>query len=107
MNNGPYVGDVVILAYMIPKSLPDQTGSKLLQKLFDFKRFSDVPIGGTVSASFSVSSVGLALTDLSTGNIVSTPGVYELLFTDGSRHELRCMLTVVGKQQIIEMFPVV
>jgi hypothetical protein len=66
---------------------------------------SDVAVGSTVVATFAITSAALALTDLETGDIVSTPGNYTLLFADGSGHELRTSLTVTGPQHVFEAFP--
>ena len=48
-NTGGIAGDVVLMAYIVPKSLPTQPGSKLLQKLWQFERLSDVAPGTSVS----------------------------------------------------------
>ena len=44
-NHGPYVGDMVVTAYLVPLRLPTQVGSKLKRKLWSFKRAADVAVG--------------------------------------------------------------
>jgi hypothetical protein len=97
---------VVVAAYLVPKSLPTQKGSKLLQKLWAFERASDIPVGSKATLSFEVSTKALALADLATGDYVSAPGEYELRFSHGDpEHERTVALTLAGAQQVIEAFP--
>lgn len=101
-----YVGDTVVTAYLVPLSLPTQVGSKLKQKLFDFARGSDVAVGATVELEFVVSAEALALYDLTTGDLVSAPGEYELVFDSGDGVKAATLgLTVTGTQAVVEPFP--
>ena len=91
----------------MPKSLPTQQDSKLLQKLWSFKRGSDVAVGGIVTMPFAVTAEALALADLRTGDIVSAPGQYDLVFSDGGSSNRTVGLTIEGTQQVLEPFPAV
>ena len=104
-NNGPRVGDAVVLAFLVPKSLPTQPGSKMLQKLWQFSRAPDVAVGATVELSFAVGPEAVAINDLATGDIISAPGSYTLSFRDGSGASVDVGLEVTGKQHVIESFP--
>ena len=109
-NTGPFVGDVVVAAYLVPKNLTTQKDIKLRQKLWGFERGSDIQVGGSVTFDFEVSASTLAIADLATGDYVSAPGDYELRFEDGaggSEHEQTMPLRITGEQQVIEPFPVV
>jgi len=103
-NTGHLTGDVVLLAYIIPKALPTQPGSKLLQKLWQFERLSDVASGKSASVTFAITPEAVSLTDLTTGDLVSAPGQFGLVIKDGTT-QLEVQLTVEGKQQILEAFP--
>lgn len=108
-NTGPFVGDVVVTAYLIPKNLPTQKGIKLRQKLWGFERSADIRVGDSTTFSFEVSASSLAIADLETGDYVSAPGQYELRFEDGANgagHEQVIPVQIMGEQQVIEPFPV-
>ena len=104
-NKGPLVGDAVILAFLVPKTLSTQPGSKMIQKLWQFSRVADVAVGATMEVSFAVDPEAVAITDLATGDIVSAPGSYTLSFRDGSGASVDVGLEVTGKQHVIESFP--
>ena len=105
-NHGPLVGDCVVLAFLVPKSLPTQKGLKLRQQLWQFERLSDVAVGDTAHAEFLVSAEALAIADLGSGDLVAAPGRYTLEFREGSASEPTSIeLTVEGPQVVIEPFP--
>lgn len=104
-NDGPVAGDEVILAFLEPQKLPSQPGSRLLQKLWDFKRVSDVAVGTTTELPFVLTVESLALADIVTGDIVSAPGEYRVRFDDGSGHNASIPLTITGPQRVLEPFP--
>ena len=109
-NKGPFVGDVVVAAFLVPKNLTTQKDIKLRQKLWGFERGSDIQVGGSATFDFEVSASSLAIEDVATGDYVSAPGDYELRFEDGaggSEHEQTMLLRISGEQQVIEPFPVV
>ena len=109
-NQGPFAGDIVVAAFLIPKNLTSQKGIKLRQLLWGFQRGSDIQVGSSVTFQFEISAANLAIADLATGDLVSAPGDYELRFEDGaggSEHEQILPLRVTGQQQVIEPFPVV
>ena len=104
-NVGMRVGDCVVLAFMRPQKMPKQPGSRLLQKLIGFERISDLKPRAHAQVIFTLSPENLALADLSTGDLVQTPGSFELAFADGSGNEVVAPLEVVGEQYIVEEFP--
>ena len=106
-NLGPMLGDCVVLAFLKPLDMPTQPGSKLIQKLWQFERLADIPVGASQHASFVVGAEALALADLATGDIVSVPGSFELAFRDGAGNEATIGLTIEGAQRVLEPFPVV
>ena len=60
-NRGPLIGDAVVLAFLVPVSLPTQPGSKLIQRLFDFVRLPDIAIGASAMAELELSAEALAM----------------------------------------------
>ena len=104
-NTGNVVGDCVVLAYLVPKSMPTQPGSKLLQVLFDFGRVEDIPPGGTHAIRIDVGADALKVADLATGDLVSAPGVYELRFDGHGEAAVVVPLAITGPQTVIEPFP--
>jgi hypothetical protein len=105
-NLGPYRGDIVVLVFLVPKHLPTQKDSKLRQKLVDFSRAADVPVGSRQTISFSITAEKLALADLSTGSLVTAPGDYDLRFERGTPDDhCNVALQLTGPQHIVEPFP--
>ena len=104
-NHGPMVGDCVVLVFMRPKSMPRQTGSRLIQKLIGFERIPDLAPGLDARVSFTLSAETIAIADMKTGDLVQTPGSFELAFSDGSGDEVVVTLRVIGGQYIVEEFP--
>lgn len=105
-NHGPFTGDMVVTAYLVPLQIPTQAASKLIRKLWSFERAADVAVGASAVLQFMVSAEALTLFDLSTGDIVCAPGQYELVFDSGDGVTMvRLGLTITGAQQIIEPFP--
>ena len=105
-NHGPYTGDSVITAYLLPLKLPTQAASKLKQKLWSFERASDVEVGASATLDFVVSAEALALADLASGDLVSVPGKYKLVFDSGNGVDMVALgLTITGTQRVVEPFP--
>ena len=98
-------GDCVVLAFMRPKSMPRQTGSRLIQKLIGFERITDLGPGLDVRVTFAVNAETMAIADLKTGDLVQTPGSFEIAFADGSGDEVVAEIKVIGKQYVVEEFP--
>merc|ERR1712080_56101 len=94
-NAGQLTGDEVVMAYFMP------VGVKLdvhpVKSLFDFKRISDVPVGGAVDVVFSVDTKSLLLATQE-GDLVSTPGVYNVVFENGAGESLKWEVGLTGKQ---------
>eukprot|EP01123_Difflugia_compressa_P002236 TRINITY_DN12941_c0_g1_i1.p1 TRINITY_DN12941_c0_g1~~TRINITY_DN12941_c0_g1_i1.p1 ORF type:complete len:257 (+),score=48.98 TRINITY_DN12941_c0_g1_i1:91-861(+) len=96
-NIGSVSGDEVVQAYFKPKD------SLVIKQLFDFNRITLKP-GQQESVSFVMSYDTLKFGDQK-GNIVSVPGDYPLLFTNGVDQELTASLTLSGSYKILEYFP--
>ena len=85
--------------------MPQQPGSRLLQKLVGFDRISDLKPGASSQLAFTLDAETLALADLNTGDLVQTPGNFDLSFADGSGNEVVVPLEIVGDQYVVEEFP--
>ena len=103
-NTGGTPGDEVLQAYFLPRSTPSQPGSKLLKQLFAYTRVH-LDAGGSQDVHFSVDSSTFRMTDKLTGNLVSTPGVFDLLFTNGVDVAMGARVTLTGEQVTLETFP--
>jgi len=103
-NIGEVLADEVVQAYFIPVDIQCQHPAPLPQRqLFDFQRLSLSP-GESSTIQFNVPSSSLALAD-SEGNLVSAPGEYTLLFTNGVDVSMQQRLQLHGLEQVIEAFP--
>eukprot|EP00931_Biecheleriopsis_adriatica_P070744 TRINITY_DN44536_c0_g1_i1.p1 TRINITY_DN44536_c0_g1~~TRINITY_DN44536_c0_g1_i1.p1 ORF type:complete len:877 (-),score=200.93 TRINITY_DN44536_c0_g1_i1:62-2692(-) len=103
-NIGGYSADEVVQAYFIPSGVHLRNFAPLPRKqLFDFQRVSLPPAQGT-KVIFQVPCRALALADAK-GNLVSAPGKYQLLFTNGVDETIERILQLSGEEQIIEEFP--
>ena len=104
-NTGERMGDTVIQAYFVPMSKPSQPGSRLLRQLFSYQRVHLAP-GATAEAIFGVSSATLRLVDKANGDIISAPGEYALVFTDGAGAGApRVNVTMHGDEVVVTRFP--
>ena len=103
-NTGAVSGDEVVQAYFVPISTPSQPASKLKQQLFDYARVHLAP-GGTADVHFSVDSATLRLVDRASGDLVSTPGSFQILFTNGNGVEVDAAVTVSGGEVTVKTFP--
>jgi xylan 1,4-beta-xylosidase len=101
-NVGPVTGDEVIQAYFYPMSTPAQASSRLIRQLFDYKRVHLAPGESTV-VTFTASTETLRMV-APTGDIVSTPGKFQLKFTNGVYLEHNVMVTVKGEEKVVEYF---
>ena len=75
-----------------------------MRKLLDFERVHLLP-GESQTVTFDVSSRTLALVDRATGDIVSTPGEYDLVLTDGVDATVRHRVVIEGDEVVVEPFP--
>ena len=104
-NTGASVtGDEVVQAYYAPTSTPSQPLSKLRKQLFAYQRVHLAP-GESTTVDFVVNSATLRLTDKGTGNSVSTPGAFDLIFTNGVDQTVRKTVTVTGAEVAVARFP--
>ena len=85
--------------------MPKQPGSRLIQKLIGFERIADLKPMAIARVAFTLSADTLALADLSTGDLVQTPGSFELAFADGAGNEIVVPLEIIGEQYVVEEFP--
>jgi beta-glucosidase-like glycosyl hydrolase len=103
-NTGAVAGDEVVFLFLEPMSMPAQPQSRLVRKLLDFERVHLLP-GESQTVTFDVSSRTLALVDRATGDIVSTPGEYDLVLTDGVDATVRHRVVIEGDEVVVEPFP--
>lgn len=103
-NTGSTAGDEVVLAFHHPRVLHAQQDHQVVRQLFGFERVHLEP-GQSASVSFAVSASTLHLVDPSTGDVICTPGLYELEFTNGVEQSLRHELVIQGAELVLEKFP--
>ena len=103
-NTGAVAGDEVVQAYFLPQATPSQPRSKLRKQLFDYQRVHLAP-GAQAQVSFTVSSATLRLVDRDSGDSVSTPGQFDVLFTNGVDQSLHNPVTVSGAEVRVKPFP--
>jgi beta-glucosidase len=103
-NTGAVAGDEVVFLFSQPTSTPSQPASRLLRKLLDFERVHLLP-GQWQVVTFDVSSASLRLVDRATGDLVSTPGTFDLVLTNGVAEAARHRVVVAGAEVVVERFP--
>ena len=103
-NTGAVAGDEVVFLFSQPTSTPSQPASRLLRKLLDFERVHLLP-GQWQVVTFDVSSASLRLVDRATGDLVSTPGAFDLVLTNGVAEAARHRVVVAGAEVVVERFP--
>jgi len=96
-NTGRRAGDEVVLAIYKPPSGP------LLQQLFGFQRVHLEP-NESVKVTFTMNYETVKLSD-DVGNVVSVPGPYRVLFTNGVDQTKETSLVIKGTTRIIETYP--
>eukprot|EP00045_Choanoeca_perplexa_P012180 m.131922 g.131922 ORF g.131922 m.131922 type:complete len:777 (-) comp15917_c0_seq1:291-2621(-) len=104
-NTGSKAGDDVVQVYIAPQNLT-QRQHPLIKKLVDFKRIHLQASASTI-ATFTVSSSVLQLVATESGNTVSTPGVFNLILSNGVDQSLSYPLTVTGDEVVVDPFPIV
>jgi len=97
-NTGNIAGDEVVQAYFTPSN-----DSLIIKQLFGFQRVHLIP-GAHIILSFQVSVKDLLSGDLD-GNMVSTIGSHNLMFTNGVDLSLNTVLEVKGRTQIVVPWP--
>ena len=103
-NTGTVTGDEVVQAYFLPQSTPSQPSSRLLKQLFAYQRVH-LAAGESVTVNFSISTETLRFVDKLSGNMVSTPGVFTLSFTNGVALSVNSTVNIQGTEVVCELFP--
>ncbi|KAL4160708.1 hypothetical protein PRNP1_001270 [Phytophthora ramorum] len=99
-NDGDVAGDEVVFAFFRPVSTGVTGPGTLLNKqLFDYQRVSLEPLEST-RASFTVTRSSMALVD-EKGNVVSFPGSYEVIVSNGGSERLTFNVEVKGGEAIL------
>ena len=75
-----------------------------LKQLFDYKRVKDVASGDSATIQFTVTANAFAETDEASGDRVSEPGAYELVFEDGSGRAVQMAAAVGGRRVVLDPF---
>ncbi len=84
-----------------PPPLPHQSS----RQLFDFERVHLAP-GASADVTFTVAQDTLRLVDKTSGNRVSTPGQYAIVFTNGAHNSaVATTVTLTGQEAVCEPFP--
>ena len=90
---------------MVPLSVPSQPQNRLLRQLVDYERVHLAP-GETAVVTFSISSLTFRLVDKVSGDVLSAPGTFQLLFTNGvSANVSSADVTVAGSPVVAIPFP--
>jgi xylan 1,4-beta-xylosidase len=105
-NTGSRTGDEVVQAYFMPLSTPLLGTTSLIRQLFDYQRVHLAP-GQSQLVSFASSADTFVMVDKATGDRVSTPGVFDVVLTDGVHKDRDIIHRVVigGAQRVVEPFP--
>jgi hypothetical protein len=103
-NTGSVTGDTVILAYFAPVSLPSQPQNRLIKQLFAYERVHLAP-GDATTLTFTASSATVNIVDKATGDVISAPGSFNFVFTDGVDQTLTVPVTVTGSQVVVHPYP--
>jgi len=103
-NTGARAGDEVVQAFFLPVATPAQPKSKLRKQLFDYQRVHLAP-GEKAALTFSVTSETLRLADRDTGDLVSTPGDFDVVFTNGVDNSVHNAVEVSGQEVKVAAFP--
>lgn len=105
-NIGPLTGDVVLIALLVPVTLPLQPGHPLKQRMLNFTRVASLPAGASMEVYFELSPDSMSLVDLDTGDLVATPGTYTVVFDTGKMdYSTNMTVTMTGPQRVLEPFP--
>mmetsp|Transcript_8016 Transcript_8016/g.8854 ORF Transcript_8016/g.8854 Transcript_8016/m.8854 type:complete len:761 (+) Transcript_8016:22-2304(+) len=100
-NTGKREGDEVVQAYYYPKGT--STADPLIKQLFGFQRVH-LGAGDSTTVKFTMKDTTLRVGD-EKGNIVSSPGEYQIEFTNGVDQTIHSVVTVKGDVRVLEAFP--
>eukprot|EP00300_Choanocystis_sp_HF-7_P015483 c19077_g1_i2.p1 GENE.c19077_g1_i2~~c19077_g1_i2.p1 ORF type:complete len:280 (+),score=64.87 c19077_g1_i2:440-1279(+) len=103
-NVGQRTGDEVVFVFVKPINLPQQPKSKLIQKLVEYKRVH-LLAGASVTIPLALPLSIFNLVDVDTGDIVATPGVFDLVLTNGVDQRILTHFSISGNQVVVEEFP--
>lgn len=103
-NTGRFTADEVVQAYFEPANVKlTHTAPLPRRQLFDFQRVKLAP-GDSIVVPIQVNSASLVLADAK-GNLVSAPGEYNIIFTNGNDQSIVKKLNIDGPEQVMEHFP--
>jgi hypothetical protein len=103
-NTGTRTGDEIVFYYVVVGSLTVQTENTLIKKLINYKRVH-LASGESTAITRSFTQNDFRMLDRS-GNIVSTPGTYTLLITNGVDLNVSVPVKLVGDEVMVEKFPI-
>lgn len=76
----------------------------IIKQLFQFKRVHLAP-GASYTWHVQLSSRTLSVVDRQTGDLMSVPGVYDVVITNGVQETARASVAVRGAPVVMESFP--
>jgi len=101
-NIGIRTGDEVLLAFLVPKSLPQHKSNLVQRKLIGFERVHLQPnTSATVEFSFSAEDMTLVSRG---GDTICTPGAYEIHVTNGVGEHLTQQVFISGNEITFSRF---
>lgn len=103
-NNGAATGDDVVFLFVEPMATPTQPRNRLLRQLLDYQRVHLAP-GASATVAFNVTARSLAMVDRDTGDVVSAPGTFRIVVTNGAGARLAQDVVLRGEQTTLEAFP--
>ncbi len=77
---------------------------QLIKQLVNFERVH-LDAGDSTTLSFPVFGAQFNLVDPPTGDLISTPGTFDYLFTNGVGQNVTLSATLTGNQVVLEKFP--
>jgi len=103
-NTGESIGDEVLQVYFEPVNVTLTHVAPLPRRqLFDFQRVTLAP-GQSIVVPIQVNSASLVVADTK-GNLVSAPGEYNIVFTNGNDQTIVKKLKIHGLEKVVEHFP--
>ena len=108
-NTGSSTGDEVVFAYMVPQDVPSMKNTNmkvnpLIKQLIDYQRVHLAP-GQSQIINLGITTEAFRMVQKPSGHIVSTPGSYKILITNGVDQHLEYPVKIVGDEVIVEYFP--
>jgi len=76
----------------------------LIKQLVNFERVH-LNAGQSTTLSFPVFGAQLNLVDPPTGDVISTPGNFDYIFSNGVDQVITLSATLTGNQVVLEKFP--